>query len=74
MSPAFNTLFEAEPVNDAVIVPALKFPELLVTTVFPEVSVDDVFNPSSKSAFKFVTNVVEETVSGAVPVAIVDIS
>ncbi len=34
--------------------------------VFPDVPV---FFPSSKSAFKLVTNVVEETVNGAVPVA-----
>jgi len=56
VSPAFNTLFEAEPVNEAVIVPALKFPEpslaTIVDTVFAEVALEVTVNVVAEPPLK----------------------
>ena len=65
---------EAVPVKAAVMVPAEKFPDESRATTVETVFVDAVFISSSKSAFKFVTLVVDATVNGAVPVAWVEIN
>ena len=58
----------AAPVPDAaVICPAEKLPDDLVTTLLPVVSVALVFNPSSKSALRLLTLVVDATTNGATP-------
>jgi hypothetical protein len=62
----------AVPVRFAVIVPALKLPELLVTTLSPVVSTLEVSRPSSLSAFRLITLLPEATTNGAVPDATVD--
>ena len=62
----------AAPLSVAVMMFALKLPSASrITTVFPVAAVA-VLNPSSKSAFKFVTLVVDATTNGAVPVATFD--
>ena len=53
---------------------AKTFPLASRTTTVMGLTATEVSYPSSKSAFKFATVVVEETVNGAVPVAILETS
>ena len=53
---------------------AITFPLASLTTTVIGLKSTEVSYPSSKSAFKFTTLVVEETVNGAVPVAILETS
>ena len=74
VQPGVDDAVVALPLNAAVIVPALKFPEASLATIVDAVFAVALLSPSSKSAFKLLTRVVDDTTNGAVPVATLEMN